>query len=139
MTLIPQILRGGVHGDQRGSVIYNNDFDASPIKRMYTLINSETSPSRGWQGHKIEKRWFSVSVGKVEIAIIKVQNWETPDRNAKQILMQLEASNGDVLIVPEGHITKITSLERNTIVLVFSDYRLGEVQDEYKYDLNYFI
>jgi hypothetical protein len=39
--------------------LYNNDFDFSEIKKMYTIENSSIEFIRVWQGHRIEQRWFS--------------------------------------------------------------------------------
>ena len=77
---LPKIIKGNSYTDSRGTLIYNNLFDASEIKRMYIIQNSSTEVFRGWQGHKIEQRWFSSVQGEFEIDLIEVDNWETPSR-----------------------------------------------------------
>ena len=56
--MIPKIIKGENHNDSRGILFYNNDFDASAIKRLYVIDNQKTNFIRAWQGHKIEQRWF---------------------------------------------------------------------------------
>ena len=56
--MIPKIIKGENYNDSRGILFYNNDFDASAIKRLYVIDNQKTNFIRAWQGHKIEQRWF---------------------------------------------------------------------------------
>ncbi len=56
MVLKPKLIKGNLYTDARGSLAYNNDFDLSLVKRMYTIQNKTIDIQRGWQGHKIEKR-----------------------------------------------------------------------------------
>ena len=50
--LQPYIIDGAVHNDHRGTVAFVNDFDMSPIKRMYTITHPSTTVVRAWQAHK---------------------------------------------------------------------------------------
>ncbi len=61
--MIPEISRSGSHTHSRGTLFYNNNFDTSAIKRIYVIENQSVDFIRGWQGHKIEQRWFSVIKG----------------------------------------------------------------------------
>lgn len=54
-----KLIRESNHSDNRGNLVYNNDFDGSEIKRIYTIKNKKTSFVRAWQGHAIERRWFT--------------------------------------------------------------------------------
>lgn len=58
-----ELLEGKRHEDVRGVITYNNDFEASNIKRIYTIENHSTDFVRGWQGHQIEQRWFVAMKG----------------------------------------------------------------------------
>jgi dTDP-4-dehydrorhamnose 3,5-epimerase-like enzyme len=134
----PQLIKGSVHTDERGSLKYNNAFDLSQIKRLYTIEPGSTEFKRGWQGHKIEQRWFTVLKGSFEIRIIEVDDWESPNRNLEQQIFNLAANALDVLHIPAGFITCIQAKEENAILGVFADYQLGELNDEYRYELNHF-
>ena len=41
-------INGGSYSDIRGDVTYNNDFDMSSIKRIYSIQNVNTSFVRAW-------------------------------------------------------------------------------------------
>jgi dTDP-4-dehydrorhamnose 3,5-epimerase-like enzyme len=136
--MIHKVITGGNHTDKRGTLTFNNDFDASDIKRIYTIENESTKTIRAWQGHKIESRWFSAIKGSFEIKIIKIKNWENPDKNAEVFSIILNDKNLNTLCVPNGYLNSIQALEENSKLLAMSDYQLGEINDEYKFDLNYF-
>lgn len=136
--MIPKIISGESHKDSRGVLNYNNSFDASVIKRMYVLENS-LNFIRRWQGHKIEQRWFSAIKGDFEIQIIKVDNWDNPNKELEKITFKLSEGVLDVLHIPSGYITSIKSFIKGAKLLVMSDYILGEINDDYKYSSDYFV
>ena len=136
--MTPTIIQGNSHKDQRGSLSYNNSFDASGIKRMYVIENN-FGFIRRWQGHKIEQRWFSAIQGTFVIQLIKVDNWDNPNRHLKKITFELSDENLDILHIPAGYITSIKSLKEGEKLLVMSDYAFEEINDDYKYLSDYFI
>jgi dTDP-4-dehydrorhamnose 3,5-epimerase-like enzyme len=137
--MIPKIITGDSHSDQRGTLFYNNDFDALPIRRMYVIENENTDFVRAWQGHKIEQRWFVVSNGSFRIQLIAIDNWDKPTSNLETITFVLDSKKLDVLHVPSGYVSSIQSLEQGSKLLVMSYYLLGTIQDEYRYEKDYFI
>ena len=137
--MIPEILIGNSHSDSRGSLLYNNDFDASAIKRMFVIENHSTNFVRAWQGHKIEKRWYSAIKGSFKIQLIAIDNWEIPSKNLERFSFTVTADQLDVLHIPQGYVSSIQSLEEGSKLLVMSDYFLGEIQDEFRFDTDYFI
>ena len=80
---IPKLTQGGVFSDDRGTLQFVNDFDMTPIKRMYFTTNITTDVVRAWQGHKIEKRWFYCVKGSFKIKLVQIDNWETPSLDCK--------------------------------------------------------
>lgn len=134
----PKIINGNCHIDIRGKLNFNNDFNLSEIKRVYTIENSSTEFRRGWQGHKIEQRWFTAIEGRFEIKIIIIDNWENPDFKLEPFVFELNSEKFDVLHIPSGCISCIQALEINSKLLVFADYFLGEIEDEYRFSLEYF-
>ncbi|MCU7615084.1 WxcM-like domain-containing protein [Chryseobacterium sp. GMJ5] len=132
------LLEGKSHQDERGIITYNNDFDLSQIKRIYTIENHSTDFIRGWQGHKIEQRWFACMKGSFEISVIIVDDFIYPSR---KVTIQKYLLKDDVLTylhIPSGCITAIQAKEENSKLLVLADYSLGEINDEYRYSLDYF-
>ena len=138
MKVLPQIIKGNSHADDRGVLQFNNDFNALGIKRIYTIQNRDTEFVRGWQGHKIEQRWFSAIQGSFKIFLIAIDDWNAPSTNLIQHEFILDAQKMDVLHVPSGYVSSIQSLEKSSKLLLMSDYLLGEINDEYRYDINYF-
>ncbi len=132
------MLKGGQHTDSRGTLTFNNGFDASLIKRLYTIQNSEKDFIRGWQGHKIEQRWFSAIHGAFEIRLIKIDDWDAPSSASDVFIFRLDSATFDILHVPKGHVSSIRSLTHDAKLLAMSDYLVGEVKDEYRFELNYF-
>ena len=133
----PLIIFGERYKDERGLLRYNNSFDASIIKRIYVIENN-LNFIRGWQGHKIEQRWFSAIKGQFKVQLIKIDNWIEPDKELIIITFTLSENTLDVLHIPAGYITSIKSEEEGAKLLVMSDYMLNEISDNYKYPLSYF-
>lgn len=132
------ILQGKVHQDDRGIITFNNEFDASEIKRIYTIENNSPDFIRGWQGHKIEQRWFACMKGSFEVSVIEVDDFTNP---SKDLTIQKYLLTDEVLTylhIPAGCITAIQSKSLDSKLLVLADYGLGEIADEYRFDLNYF-
>jgi dTDP-4-dehydrorhamnose 3,5-epimerase-like enzyme len=134
----PKLIIGSCHSDPRGSLFYNNDFDSSIIKRIYVIENQNNDLVRQWQGHKIEQRWFSVITGKFKVKLIKIDDWENPSKDLDYSIFIIDGSKLNVLHVPQGYVSSIQSLEEKSKLLVMADYQLGEINDEYKFEVDHF-
>ncbi|KAF2333141.1 WxcM-like domain-containing protein [Flavobacterium daemonense] len=134
----PKLITGNCHSDQRGTLLYNNDFDASLVKRIYIIENKDIQIIRGWQGHQIEQRWFSAILGSFKVQLIQIDNWENPTKELQVYTFIIHAEMLNVLHVPKGYISSIQSLESDSKLLVMADYLLGEIKDEYRFDIDYF-
>lgn len=133
-----KLLLGKNFQDDRGLITYNNDFDADQIRRIYTIENESIDFVRGWQGHKIEQRWFACICGSFEIFVIEVDNFEQPSKDLNLQKFILTANELTYLHIPAGFITAIKAKEDDSKLLVLADYPIGSINDEYRYDLNYF-
>lgn len=118
--------------------MYNNDFDASKIKRIYTIENHSSDFIRGWQGHQIEQRWFAALCGSFEIFVISIDNFDKPNPDSLINRFILNSDDLTYLHIPAGCVTAIRSLVENSKLLVLADYCLGEVNDEYRFSIDYF-
>lgn len=134
----PKLIKGGNHKDERGEIQFNNEFNAAAVKRIYTIENADTSTVRAWQGHAIETRWFAVLQGSFQIKLIQIDNWEQPNPQSKMRTFEVNDQGLHILYVPPGFISSIQALEEGSKLLAMSDYQLGEVKDEYRFDKNYF-
>ena len=132
------VIKGSRHEDERGILTFNNAFDASEVKRIYTIQNHSTDFIRGWQGHTTEQRWFAAVQGSFEIRVILLNNAETPDPELPETCHTLTSATLDFLHVPAGCITALRALEEHSKLLVMSNYALGEIQDEIRFPLSYF-
>lgn len=132
------LLEGKKHQDERGIITYNNEFDASQVKRIYTIENLSNNFIRGWQGHKVEQRWFACMQGSFEISVIEVDDFENPLKDLTITKYLLTDEVLTYLHIPSGCITAIQSKENNSKLLVLADYGLGEINDEYRFPIDYF-
>lgn len=121
----PILIDGGFFEDDRGRLDFVNDFDASEIKRMYFITNTMVDFFRGWQGHKIETRQFFCVKGRFEIKLVEIDNWANPANNIEPEVYILEEENPKVLYIPKGYLNGFKSLEKNSKLMVFSDFKLG--------------
>ena len=128
--MTPKIITGNSHTAARGTLYYNNDFDASAVKRIYVIENVNTEIIRAWQGHKIEQRWFSAINGSFKIGLIKIDDWENPAKNLEMLTFTINADTLEVLHVPQGYVSSIQAMEVGSKLLVLADHLLGEIQDE---------
>jgi hypothetical protein len=136
---MPNLIIGGKHSDERGELLFNNNFDTSEIKRIYIIEHKNNSFERGWQGHKREQRWFSAMKGSFIIKLIAVDDWSTPSKNLTPMEYVLEGTEFNVLHVPAGYITSIRSIKDESKLMVMSDYFINEINDEYRFPIDYFI
>ncbi len=134
----PKVINGDSHSDERGILRFNNSFDATAIKRMYIIENKDSLFVRGWQGHRIEQRWFSVLQGSFKIGLIVIENWEKPSKKAEIITYVLDSEKLDVLHVPKGYVSSIQAISDKSKLLVMADYSLNEINDEYRFAIDYF-
>lgn len=134
----PQIIKGHRHIDNRGNLTFNNDFSMLPIKRVYTIENNSVDFVRGWQGHRIEQRWFSAVTGSFRICLIQIEDWQNPSKDLPIVEFILNAENLDILHVPSGFVSAIRALEDHSKLLLFADYELNELKDEFRFPNDYF-
>lgn len=131
----PFLHKGSQHTDDRGRITYNNDFDTTSVKRIYTIENLSIEFKRGWQGHKIEQRWFSAMKGRFVIEVKPIIAFEQSTSDSLVHTFYLEETMLDYLHIPAGYVTCIQAVEPHSKLLILSDYALGEVDDEWRFEL----
>lgn len=135
---MPQIITGGKHYDERGSLLYNNDFGFLGIKRMYCIENADTEFIRDWTGHKIEQRWFCVIHGRFILRLVKIDNWQNPSKESNILEFELDADRLNILYMPKGYASAIQAKEKKSKLLVMVDHSLREIDDDYRFPIDYF-
>lgn len=115
--MTPQLIKGNIHTDARGSVRFVNDFDMTKVVRMY-CIEPEVRKIRAWQGHKIESKWFYVAKGCFIVKTIQIENPELLSE------FRMKEKDSQVLNIPEGYYNGFEATEKGSVLMVFSDVDL---------------
>lgn len=131
----PKIFKGDCFTDERGIIRYNNCVDFGQIRRFYEIENSSVDYIRGWNGHKVEQRWFMVSFGEIEVNIVSIENIEKNDFTNNVLSYTLNAKSKDILYVPPGYATSIKQKSVGAKIIAMSDYLMGELDDNLKWQL----
>ena len=130
----PEIIKGGLFNDQRGTMRFVNDFRLEDVKRFYLIKHPDTSVVRAWQGHQFEKKYFYPVSGSFVVAWVKMDDFENPSDHLIPEYHILSANNNEVLSVPKGYANGLKALEPDSEIMVFSDMSLDEsVKENIRY------
>ena len=136
--MIPEIIKGRKHVDERGVLSFVNDFDLKEIKRFYTIEHPDTVVVRAWQAHKAEQKWFFVSAGSFEIRLVQIDDWENPSKQPEVASYILSGDDPRVLHVPAGFANGMRALTEHSKLLIFSDlHKDDSMADNTRFDKNY--
>ncbi|MDA8893582.1 WxcM-like domain-containing protein [Flavobacteriaceae bacterium] len=131
------IINGGFFEDSRGRLDYVNDLDLSKIKRIYFTTNTVVGFFRGWQGHKIESRWFFCVKGSFEVKLVEIDDWDNPSDILEPKVYILEEKKPQVLYIPNGYVNGFSSLEKSSKLMILSNFNLGENNnDDVRFESN---
>jgi dTDP-4-dehydrorhamnose 3,5-epimerase-like enzyme len=130
-----KIFTGNKFEDDRGSLISFNDFDMTPIKRLYKINHPSIDVIRAWQGHKIETKWLYVTHGSFIINLIRPDNWLNPSLHQTIETFYLKEEDNCILKIPAGFINGFKATVSNASLIVFSDTTLAQSkEDDYRFD-----
>ena len=101
---------------------------------MYVIQNADLSVQRAWQAHKIEKRWFVAVKGKFLIKLVKIDDFDCPSDGLEVRSFELDSKTLEALTIDDGYASSIQALETDSKLLVFSNYIMGEVEDNFKFN-----
>lgn len=130
----PQITDLKRHLDERGIIdqLYNSDLPME-VKRIYR-IKPIKGVKRGYHGHKIEMKGFSVIKGIVKFILFPFEN---SAENIKTFTLGEEKPQ--ILIVPKNYYNGFVALEDNSTVLGFSNFTLDEsLKDDFRLSSEFF-
>jgi dTDP-4-dehydrorhamnose 3,5-epimerase len=116
----PRLIFGGLHVDVRGTVSYVNDFDFKGVDRFYIIRGHQPRQPRGWNGHRRERKWFTVVQGVVLVAVVKPDRWDHPASNLPVERFVLSSLKPSVLGIPPGYASATMALSSDAILSVFS-------------------
>ncbi len=131
-----ELITGSQHIDQRGSLIFFNEFDMSEVKRFYEIEPSSIEEIRAWQAHLHEKKWFYCNRGSFVVNLIKIDNFDNPSRALVPDRYLLKAVRPEILKVTGGFANGFKAIEAGSRLMVYSNYTLDQSKnDDYRFPL----
>jgi len=129
--------KGAIHSDERGKLIFFNEFSMEPIKRFYEISPSSTETIRAWQGHLIETKWFYCTAGSFVMNLLPLTENGQPNTSLVIEKYYLTSDEPLVLKVPGGYASGFRAMENNAKLMVFSDVSLGASKnDDFRFPEN---
>ena len=121
--------------DDRGELIFCNNFDMKKIKRFYHISNFSTPFVRAWHGHKIENKYIMITKGSALVAAVQVDDWKKPSKSLNITTFLLNDKKPKLLFIPGGYAHGYKTLLPDTRLLIFSTATLKEsLKDDYRYE-----
>lgn len=134
----PRLINGGLAVDDRGSLIFANDFNFEGVKRFYCVTNHRQGFVRAWHAHKHEAKYVTVLQGSALIGAVQIDDWANPSKTAQVHRIVLSASKPQVYFIPAGYANGFMSLTADAILQFFSTSSLEESKgDDIRYDARY--
>ncbi len=135
-----KIVKGEIFADARGKISSLNNFRFDGVGRVYFLHHPDVSVLRGWNGHKLEKKWFYCVNGAFTIGLVEIDNWTMPSKDLKVKIHHLTDAESQILCVPEGYASCIKAEIPDSTLMVLSGKTLQEAidaNDNWKFDKDY--
>ena len=135
----PELFKGGISIDKRGSVSYNNNLlFRKKIKRFYLVQNFKKNFVRAWHGHKIEAKYILCIQGKAKVSAVKINNFKNPSKKIKPDHFILDGKLPSVVYVPPGYANGSKSISKDMKLLIFSSTDLKQsLKDDYRFPEKY--
>ena len=136
-----EVIQGEIFQDHRGKIASLNNFGFEGVKRSYFITHHDTQVVRGWNAHKLERKWFCCLKGAFTVALVEIDDWETPSTELEPEFFRLSDSDSRIIAVPAGYGSCIKATEPESVLMVLSDKSMAEVaelNDSYRYDADYF-
>ncbi|OGG28475.1 sugar epimerase [Candidatus Gottesmanbacteria bacterium RIFCSPLOWO2_01_FULL_48_11] len=124
--------------DDRGQVVFANDFDVRGVRRFYMVSNHRAGFVRAWHAHKQEAKYVLVTHGAALIGVVPIDNWKKPAKGATVARHVLSAGIPKLLYIPPGFANGFMSLTADTTLMFYSTATLEESQaDDFRYPARY--
>jgi dTDP-4-dehydrorhamnose 3,5-epimerase len=130
----PRIIEGSLHVDNRGSLAFFNEFAFPGVERFYIIRPDRPRAVRGWIGHQRDQKWFTAVEGTLTVAVVRPNDWQSPDAHAQVSNFVLAAGKPRILTVPPGHATAIMGITPQSALMVFSTGTIHQApSDSYRF------
>ena len=131
-------IEGGISVDDRGELLFCNDFDMKEIRRFYQVSNHSSNFIRAWHAHKYEAKFVCVISGATILASVKIDNWNEPSKDLKIERFVLSERKPGSLFIPPGYAHGYKTLVPDTRIMFFSTKPLDKsIDDDYRYEAYY--
>ena len=131
----PFIINGDLSVDDRGELMFVNQFNMDLVKRFYVVSNHKQGFIRAWHAHKIESKYVFVVSGTALISTVQIDDWDNPSSDLAIDKFVLTAKKPSILYIPNGYANGFKTLSTDTKIIFFSTSSLGDsIEDDYRFD-----
>ena len=133
----PRIIKGDMAVDDRGCLVFANDFQFEGVKRFYIVHNHTRHFVRAWHGHQHEGKYVMAISGACIVAAIPLEQLSNPSRLPPANLFRtiLSTQKPAVLWIPPGYANGFMSLTDDASLMYFSTATLDESKnDDLRFD-----
>ena len=133
-----KIIEAGISVDDRGLLMFSNDFNFEGVKRFYLVENFSKDTVRAFHGHQKEEKYVLVVSGSAIVALVEMDDIKNPNKENKINRFVLSARKPVILHIPAGFANGFKSLELDTKIMFFSTSTLEESKgDDYRFPADY--
>ena len=131
----PFIINGDLSADDRGELMFVNQFNMELVKRFYVVSNHKQGFIRAWHAHKLESKYVFIVNGTALISTVQIDDWNNPSSDLAIEKFVLTAKKPSILYIPNGYANGFKTLSSDTKIIFFSTSTLGDsIDDDYRFD-----
>ena len=131
----PFIINGDLSADDRGELMFVNQFNMELVKRFYVVSNHKQGFIRAWHAHKVESKYVFIVNGTALISTVQIDDWNNPSSDLAIDKFVLTAKKPSILYIPNGYANGFKTLSSDTKIIFFSTSTLGDsIDDDYRFD-----
>ena len=131
----PFIINGDLSIDDRGELMFVNQFNMELVKRFYVVSNHKQGFIRAWHAHKIESKYVFIVNGTALISTVEIDDWVNPSSDLIVDKFVLTAKKPSILYIPRGYANGFKTLSTDTKIIFFSTSTLKDsIDDDYRFD-----
>ena len=138
MSKKPYVINGGIAVDDRGEIVFVNEFDFESVKRFYMVTNHRAGLVRAWHAHKQEGKFVTAVAGSAVIGAVPIDDWDRPSKDLAVERYVISAKKPQVVYIPPGYANGFMSLTGDLKLIFYSTSTLEEsAGDDFRYDARY--
>ena len=131
----PFLIKGDLSVDDRGELMFVNQFNMELVKRFYVVSNHKQGFIRAWHAHKFESKYVFIVNGTALISTVQIDDWNNPSSDLAIDKFVLTAKKPSILYIPNGYANGFKTLSSDTKIIFFSTSTLGDsIDDDYRFD-----